>query len=111
MAGSPALQRIKPQPFKPIHAQDGGAALSELRGLGPASVQMLASADITSAAQLRKADLYQLYARIKAGHPRTSINLLYAMMGAVDDVDWRDVAKDRRTEVLMRLEDMGLLPK
>jgi DNA transformation protein and related proteins len=92
-------------------AQDGGAALSELRGLGPASVQMLASAGITSTAQLRKADLYQLYARIKTQHPRTSINLLYAMLGAVDDVDWRDVAKDRRTEVLMRLEDMGLLPK
>jgi DNA transformation protein and related proteins len=99
------------RPPEHTRAQDGGAALSELRGLGPASVQMLASVGITSAAQLRKADLYQLYARIKAGYPRTSINLLYAMMGAVDDVDWRDVAKDRRTEVLIRLEDMGLLPK
>jgi DNA transformation protein and related proteins len=90
-------------------AQPNGPALSELRGLGPASVAMLVSVGISSAAQLRKADLYQLYARIKAQHPHTSINLLYAMMGAVDDVDWRDVAKERRTEVLMRLEDMGLL--
>jgi DNA transformation protein and related proteins len=99
------------RPAEHTRAQDGGAALSELRGLGPASVQMLASAGITSAAQLRKADLYKLYAQIKAKHPRTSINLLYAMMGAVDDVDWRDVAKDRRTEVLLRLDDMGLLSK
>jgi DNA transformation protein and related proteins len=72
-------------------------------------VQMLTSVGVTDAKQLRKADLYQLYARIKAHNPRTSINLLYAMMGAVDDVDWREVAKDRRTEVLMRLQDMGML--
>jgi DNA transformation protein and related proteins len=89
--------------------QPTGPALSQLRGLGPASVVMLTSVGITRAAQLRKADLYQLYARIKSQHPRTSTNLLYAMMGAVDGMDWRDVAKERRTEVLMRLEDMGLL--
>jgi DNA transformation protein and related proteins len=88
---------------------DDNAALSQLRGLGPASVTMLVSVGITTAAQLRQADLYPLYARIKAQHPHTSINLLYAMMGAVDEMDWRDVAKERRTEVLMRLEDMGLL--
>ena len=99
------------RPPEHTRGQDGSAALSELRGLGPASVQMLASVGITRAAQLRKANLYQVYAQIKTLNPRTSINLLYAMMGAVDDVDWRDVAKDRRTEVLMRLEDMGLLPK
>jgi DNA transformation protein and related proteins len=70
---------------------------------------MLVGAGITTAAQLRKADLFKLYATIKSTHPRTSINLLYAMMGAVDDQDWRQVAKDRRTEVLMQLEDRGLL--
>jgi DNA transformation protein and related proteins len=84
-------------------------ALFELRGLGPASVQMLVQAGVTSSTQLRKTDLYKLYAKIKSVHPRTSINLLYALLGAVDDQDWRTVAKDRRTEVLMRLEDMGLL--
>jgi DNA transformation protein and related proteins len=85
------------------------AALSELRGLGPVSVQMLVSVRITKTAQLHKADLFKLYAQIKAKHPRASINLLYAMMGAVDNLDWREVAKERRTEVLMRLEDMGLI--
>jgi DNA transformation protein and related proteins len=110
-AASTQTAKLERRTRPPEHtrAQDGGAALSELHGLGPASVQMLASVGVTDAKQLRKADLYQLYARIKTQHPRTSINLLYAMMGAVDDVDWREVAKDRRTEVLMRLQDMGLL--
>jgi DNA transformation protein and related proteins len=97
----------------PEHARsaDGGAALSELRGLGPASVQMLASLGITSATQLRKADLFRLYGQIKQRHPRASINLLYAMLGAVEGRDWRSVAREQRTAVLMRLDDMNLLSK
>jgi DNA transformation protein and related proteins len=97
------------RPSEHTRAKDGSAALSELSGLGPASVQLLVAAGVTTKAQLRKADLYKLYAKIKSAHPRTSINLLYALLGAVDDKDWRTVAKDRRTEVLMRLENMGLL--
>ena len=83
-------------------------ALSELPGFGPASLQLLGKAGITSTAQLRKTDVFKLYAQIKAIHPRTSINLLFSMIGAVDDIDWRIVAKERRTEILIRLDDMGL---
>jgi DNA transformation protein and related proteins len=97
------------RPPEHTRSKDGSAALADMRGLGPVSVKMLVGAGITSAAQLRKADLFKLYATIKSTHPRTSINLLYAMMGAVDNQDWRQVAKDRRTEVLMQLEDRGLL--
>ncbi len=84
-------------------------ALSELRGLGPRSVELLVEAGINTSGKLRKADLYKLYQKIKTQHPRTSLNLLYAMMGAVSNEDWRDIAKERRSEVLMRLDDMGLL--
>ncbi len=110
-AARPQLERTT---RPPEHARgatlDGKAvpALSELRGLGPVSVQTLASVGVTSTAQLRKADLFKLYALIKAKNPRTSINLLYAMLGAVEDVDWREIAKERRTEILIRLDDMGL---
>jgi DNA transformation protein and related proteins len=97
------------RPPEHTRGADGSAALSELRGLGPASVAMLGSVGITSAAQLRKADIFLLYKEIKTFYPRTSTNLLYALLGAVDNQDWRTVARDRRTEVLMRLEDMGLI--
>lgn len=101
----------KQQSAKPTHKHGPGGepALSQLRGLGPASVAMLAAAGISSAAQLQKADLFTLYAKIKRQSPKTSTNLLYAMIGAVDDQDWREVARERRTQVLLRLEDMGLL--
>jgi DNA transformation protein and related proteins len=87
----------------------GEPALSELRGLGPVSVGWLTQAGIRSTRQLRQADLYALYARIKSQQSKVSINLLYALMGAVEDQDWRKIAKERRSEVLMRLDDMKLL--
>jgi DNA transformation protein and related proteins len=107
-AQSAKLERTT-RPPEHTRSADGSATLSQLRGLGPVSVTMLGSVGITSAAQLRKADIYLLYKEIKALHPRASTNLLYALLGAVDDQDWRTVARDRRTEVLMRLEDMGLI--
>jgi DNA transformation protein and related proteins len=87
----------------------GASALAQLRGLGPASAQMLMSAGIHSADELRRANLYALYARIKKTQPKVSINLLYAMMGAVENQDWRVISRERRSEVLMRLDDLGLL--
>ena len=107
-AHSAELERTT-RPPEHIRGADGSAALSELRGLGPVSVAMLGSVGITNAAQLRKADIFLLFKKIKTLHPRTSINLLYALLGAVDDQDWRAVARERRTEMLMRLEDMGLV--
>jgi DNA transformation protein and related proteins len=80
-----------------------------MRGLGPASAKMIAQAGVTTSVALKKADLYQLYARIKQQQPKVSINLLYAMIGAVEDEDWRAIAKERRSEVLIRLDDLGLL--
>jgi predicted flap endonuclease-1-like 5' DNA nuclease len=84
MAKSPRVQSIKPvkrgrstRPPRLTRESGGEAALSELRGLGPASATMLVSVGIHSAAQLRKADLFTVYAKVKQQHPRASINLLY----------------------------------
>jgi DNA transformation protein and related proteins len=82
----------------------------ELPGLGPKSRQMLASAGVHSAAQLRQADLFALYGAIKSRHRSASLNLLYGLIGAVQGRDWRDVARQDRTSVLLRLDELGLLP-
>jgi DNA transformation protein and related proteins len=109
----PSVQSAPPErttrPPEHTRSARGEPALSELRGLGPASVAMLAAAGITSAAQLKQADVFALYAKLKRLFPKTSTNLLYAMIGAVDNQDWREVARERRTQVLLRLEDMGML--
>jgi DNA transformation protein len=70
---------------------------------------MLASVGVDSVAQLREADLFELYGAIKRRHAGASLNLLYALIGAVEGRDWREVARAERTSVLLRLDAMGLL--
>jgi DNA transformation protein len=82
-----------------------------MRGLGPRSREQLAALGITSSAALRAEDPYALYARLKARWPGASLNLLYALIGAQQDRDWREVARERRTEILLRLDALGLAPR
>lgn len=78
------------------------------RGLGPRSREQLAALGITTPAQLRERDAFALYAALRARWPGASRNLVYALLGAQEDRDWREIARERRTEVLLRLDDMGL---
>jgi DNA transformation protein len=85
--------------------------LSSLKGLGPRSEDMLAQVGIHSAEALLAADPYEVYARLKATVPGISLNALYALMGAIEDRNWLDIKRERKGEILMRLEDMGLAPR
>ncbi len=80
------------------------------RGLGPKSRAELARLGIRAAADLRAADAVQLYLRVKAQWPGASLNLLYALVGAQEGRDWREIARERRTELLLRLDDLGQAP-
>ncbi|MBY0237600.1 MAG: TfoX/Sxy family protein [Burkholderiaceae bacterium] len=82
-----------------------------MRGLGPKSRAQLVELGVHDLAQLRQQDAYALYARLKTQWPAANLNLLYALMGAQEDRDWRDIARQRRSEALLRLDDMGLAPK
>lgn len=88
---------------------EGDIALSEARGLGPASIAVLGRLGIHTLAQLRAADAIELYDRARAIAPRTSLNLLYAIIGAAENRDWRDVARRDRTGLLLELDRRGLL--
>ncbi len=79
------------------------------QGLGPTSRGALATIGITTPEHLAQHDPFAVYARLKATQPGVSLNLLYALIGAVEQRHWRDVARDDRTSILLRLQDMGLL--
>ena len=80
-----------------------------LPGLGPKSRAILAGIGITSAEQLRARDPFEVYAELKAAPAGVSLNMLYGLIGAVENRPWRDVARDDRTSILLRLEAMGLV--
>jgi DNA transformation protein len=80
-------------------------------GLGPKSLQILAELGIHSVEDLRSKDVYCVYAQAKAASPTVSLNFLYGLISVVEQVHWLEVKRTRRTEILMRLHDMGLAPK
>ena len=82
-----------------------------LRGLGPRSREHLAALGITTGDALRAQDAFDLYIRLRARWPGAGLNLLYALVGAQEDRDWRQIARERRTEILLRLDALGHAPR
>jgi len=64
-----------------------------MRGLGPSSRAQLAALGIHTLEQLRQHEPVALYARLKQQWPAANMNLLYALIGAQEDMDWRQVAR------------------
>jgi DNA transformation protein len=78
--------------------------LRDLRNLGPASERMLEAAGIKSPEQLDALGSLEAYRRVAAagGHP--SLNLLWAIEGALLGLDWRELPEDQKQELLEELK-------
>lgn len=83
-----------------------GQAISMMKNLGPRSQEMLASAGILDDDELRKLGAVVAYARTKAVCAQASLNLLWALEGALTGRDWKEVAETDRASLLMALEDV-----
>jgi DNA transformation protein and related proteins len=96
-----ASKRTHQSPHRKQHA---------LQGFGPKSTRALASIGIHSIEQLETLDPYDVYRQLKDEVPGTSLNFLYGLIAAVEHCDWREVQRTRRTEILLRLDEMGIAP-
>lgn len=85
--------------------------LRDLKNLGPKSEEWLPRVGIHSVEQLLDSDPFEVYAKLRVAIPGANLNALYAIIGAVEDRHWLDVKEKNKTEVLLRLEQMGLAPK
>ena len=84
---------------------DYPSSIADLPNLGPKSAQVLQRAGITSLPQLQALGAVAAYARAKAVEPTVSLNLLWALEGALTGLHWRVVAREHRTSLLLALED------
>ena len=78
--------------------------ISELLNLGPRSQAALAAAGITTVAQLRHLGSVAAYAKAKRSGAHVSLNLLWALEGALTGLPWEVVAREHRTSLLLALE-------
>jgi DNA transformation protein len=81
---------------------------STLLNLGPKSDAMLASIGIRTHDELRVCGAVNAFIKLKQSGQPASLNLLWAMEGALSDRHWRDVAKNDRLRLLTELEARGV---
>lgn len=80
-------------------------AVAGLRNLGSASARMLAEAGIASVARLRQLGAVEAWRRVRDCQPRASLNLLWALEGALTGRDWQEVARSERMRLLLALDE------
>lgn len=80
-------------------------AIADLSNLGPKSQEMLARVGIASVEQLRTLGSVTAFALVKRSGARPSLNLLWALDGALTGLSWQEVAREHRTSLLLALED------
>ena len=78
-----------------------------MRNLGPKSEEMLRKAGITSQAELRKLGAVRAFVKVKNSDARASLNLLWALEGALSDRPWQEVAKRDRLSLLLAVEQLS----
>jgi DNA transformation protein len=81
------------------------ASVATLPNLGPKSQQMLQAAGIHSLEDLRALGAVAAYVRVKRLGGNASLNLLWALEGALTGLHWQEVAKEHRTSLLLAVED------
>lgn len=73
--------------------------LLRLRNLGPTSVRWLHAIGVHTEAELRAIGAAEAFGQISALMPGTSLNLLYALHGALTDTHWTALPPEQKTEL------------
>jgi len=84
--------------------------LRDLNGFGPKSEEILEKVGIIGVEDFMAIDPYELYRQLKP-IKGMGMNSIYAIIGARENVSWLEIARERKTEILLTLDDMGLAPK
>ena len=84
----------------------------KLRNIGPKSMAWLRQTGVRSLEDLKGVGALAAYVRVKRAGFRPSLNLLYALEGAILDCHWQDIPDARREELVGEAErEVALLPQ
>lgn len=79
--------------------------LSKLKGLGPKSEAWLNEIGIYSRNELEQTGAVQAFIKLEQGcSVKPSLNFLYAMAGALENVHWTQIVKSEKSRLLLELE-------
>lgn len=79
-----------------------------MRNLGPKSEEMLAAIGVHTPAQLAALGVLDAFAALKQAGQAPSLNMLWALEGALSERDWRQVVREDKLRLLTELEARGV---
>jgi len=88
-------------------AKPAPARLRDLPGLGPKAEEMLLRVGIDSPDALRRLGSVRAFVRCRQRDPGASLNLLWALEGALSGEHWQVIARRDRTSLLLAVEEMS----
>ena len=87
------------------------AAAPKLRNIGPKSAAWLRQVGLRTYDDIAAAGAVDAFLRVKRAGFRPSLNLLYALEGALSDCHWQEIPEARRHILIVELEAAtALLP-
>lgn len=84
----------------------------KIRNIGPKSMAWLRQTGIRTQAELEAVGSLAAYVRIKRAGFKPSLNMLYAMEGAILGCHWQEIPAERRSELIIAADaEVALLPQ
>ena len=84
---------------------------AKLRNIGPKSAAWLRQTGIRSQEDLEAVGALAAYVRVKRAGFKPSLNLLYALEGAILGCHWQEIPESRRSELILSAEvEVAKLP-
>jgi hypothetical protein len=80
------------------------AAPPKIRNVGPKSAAWLRQVGVRTIDDLRGVGVVETFMKVKRAGFRPSLNLLYAMQGALDDCHWADLSEDVKASLVLAAE-------
>ncbi len=85
----------------------GEITLGELKNLGPVSIRWLASIGIRNREQLEYVGVTRAYQLIISQYPEATLNLLWALQGALTGESWSKLSTEMRAKLTADVEALG----
>ena len=84
----------------------------KLRNIGPKSMAWLRQTGVRTLDDLKAVGALSAFVRVKRAGFKPSLNLLYALEGAILDCHWQEIPESRRSELIVAAEAaVALLPQ
>jgi len=85
---------------------------AKIKNIGPKSMAWLRQTGVRTQEDLESVGSLAAYVRIKRAGFKPSLNLLYALEGAILGCHWQSIPDDRRSELIQAAEvEVALLPQ